>query len=175
MEDAIHTSFYYEATQAYIEKKSGLTAAKMKDIQTANLKAYLKQHPLERANTVKLMHQWIPTYDNIHKQGRHHAPTFSRCGLCNETAIRHQNIIGWYKLMHGYISKRWSAIGTAQTKQTNKRLWYDRLTDAAILSTKQYGTSETSLFMLLPSLNRNVELEKPYNSIKEKYIERTKN
>jgi hypothetical protein len=88
LENIIHQTLYHEAAQAYIEKKHGLTAAKMKDVQTANLHKYLSHiRPHERANVVKLIHRWAPTYDLLHKQGRHPMPTCPRCKTNNETAM----------------------------------------------------------------------------------------
>jgi hypothetical protein len=83
----IQQTYHYDNLQEYIGKKHGLSAGNMEYIQTENLRTYLdKQNIHCRANTVKLMHKWIPTRAFLHKQHREDSPICTRCKSVHETA-----------------------------------------------------------------------------------------
>jgi hypothetical protein len=77
LETALLNSLYHDDMQAYISSKHGLTETKLENMMTDKLELYLRSlKPHNRAATVKLMHNWIPTNTFFHKQGR---ATSSKC------------------------------------------------------------------------------------------------
>ncbi len=80
-------TYHYNGTQTYITRKHGLSAEKMQHVQTEHLRRYLDNQKIHcRANTIKLLHRWIPTKDMLHKQNREESPICERCMSKNEDA-----------------------------------------------------------------------------------------
>jgi hypothetical protein len=87
LDQEVQMTYHYNETQKYINRKHGLSAEKMQNVQMDNLLRYLDKQNIQcRANTVKLIHRWIPTKDMLHKQNREGTPTCKRCNSQNETA-----------------------------------------------------------------------------------------
>jgi hypothetical protein len=78
---------YTESLLDYIHKKHKICNATLNTINTDGLRSYLnRQSFFQRASTVKLIHDWIPTYVLLHKQGRQDEHICPRCQLAPETA-----------------------------------------------------------------------------------------
>lgn len=69
-----------ECLTTYI-KKHGICTTKQEQIDTDSIQQYLKQLKIhKRATVIKLIHQWIPTQDFLHKQ---HCSQCQLCPRCN--------------------------------------------------------------------------------------------
>jgi hypothetical protein len=78
---------YTEPLLAYIHKKHKICQAKLEDMNLTGLQTYLgKLKHFQRASMAKLLHDWIPTNDFLHKQGRADTNLCPRCQTCLETA-----------------------------------------------------------------------------------------
>jgi hypothetical protein len=87
LNEGILQTLHTEEIISYISKKHNITEDKLYHIDTNGLNIYLKKlRPHTRASTVKLIHQWIPTNDFIHKQHRGESPLCTRCMTHSETA-----------------------------------------------------------------------------------------
>jgi len=76
----IFSSFGYDALIQYIEQKHNLTQAKLDRINLSALQEYLCGLTVShRASTSKVIHDWIPTYSTLCRQGCEHSPLCPRC------------------------------------------------------------------------------------------------
>lgn len=86
LDQAILSQLYHEGVLTYI-KKHRLTESKLHNVNVTALQLCLSQQKSHlHANTVKLIHQWIPTNDYWHKQQCLHHNLCSRCNTFLETS-----------------------------------------------------------------------------------------
>jgi len=91
----------YKALISFIEEKHSLSAKKLDKVNLFALSAYLLSlSPFRRASIVKTMHDWIPTYSYLCRQGRHYSPICPRCLLETETP-NHVRICSAPAAIHG--------------------------------------------------------------------------
>jgi hypothetical protein len=77
----------YESLLSYIDSKHGLAESKLSHTTLTSLGTYLwGQKPHLRANTVKLIHGWNPSYAILSRQGHCQSNLCPRCHLMVETA-----------------------------------------------------------------------------------------
>jgi hypothetical protein len=72
---------------AFVTGKHRITQDTLEKVHLAALGSYLSSLPVfQRASTVKMLHNWIPTYGNLCRQGRSETPICPRCLGTVETA-----------------------------------------------------------------------------------------
>jgi ABC-type transporter Mla MlaB component len=82
----IATSLSWETTATYIHQKQDLSLSKLHRVNTSALQRYLNSIPIiNRVNTIKLIHGWLPTYALLCCQGRESSSLCPRCALRVET------------------------------------------------------------------------------------------
>ncbi len=87
LNEAITTTLHFEPLQKFIAKKHGPIPEKIQDTNTTNRCLYLKRlRPHTRANTVKLMHRWIPRNSFLCSQGCSKSDICPRCEHAPEKA-----------------------------------------------------------------------------------------
>jgi hypothetical protein len=76
----------YKELLSYIDDKHSLSSDKWGRVNLFALSSYLLSlSPFRRASVVKTIHDWIPTYSNLCRQGRHNTSICPRCILEVET------------------------------------------------------------------------------------------
>jgi hypothetical protein len=87
LDDGIQESMYTEAILKYLHKKHNICRAKLDTINTDGMKSYMRKLKItQRASVAKLIRDWIPTNDFLHKQNRSDTNLCPRCHTCPEDA-----------------------------------------------------------------------------------------
>ncbi len=87
----LHSLIGFAPTMSYISTRHGLSDAKLSHINLFALHKYLSSLSLHsRANTIKLIHWWIPTYAMLCRQGRE---SFPLCPCCQSTIETPEDVI----------------------------------------------------------------------------------
>ncbi len=86
----LKTGFYatigYENLAQYISNKHSTSQAKLDRVNTAALSIFLGSKKIhKRANIVKLIHKWAPTFSTLCRQGCEASAICPRCHLAIET------------------------------------------------------------------------------------------
>ncbi len=67
-EASICRTMYHDQMQRYINKKYKITEVQLEECQQDALQKYLSRQKIQaRANTIKLLHRWLPTNEFLHK------------------------------------------------------------------------------------------------------------
>lgn len=87
---AIRETLNQDNMATYIEKKHGLSPARLEHIETQSLGRALRGIPIhQRSTVVKLIHRWTPTQAFLYRQRR---TTSSLCPLCNAEDETHEHV-----------------------------------------------------------------------------------
>jgi len=82
----IYTSLSFPSMSSYLGSKHNLSPTHLHEINSRDLQHFLGNQTVHyRATFVKLIHGWIPTYEFLHRQGRHDSPICPRCSSYPET------------------------------------------------------------------------------------------
>jgi len=117
-----HSITTYSMMVHYLHTWHDLSKAKIGKINLYALHTLLKHVSIHKwANTVKMMHDWIPTYSTLCRQGREPSPICPRCCLtvgtpshilvchdtsatCNQSLYLQQFLFALVKLTHQFFS-----------------------------------------------------------------------
>jgi len=86
LDQSFLSTFGFSALAEYIKSKHQLTFAKLEGVNTVALQSYLLSLPqMRHASIPKMIHDWMPTYSSLCRQGRESTALCPRCRTTVET------------------------------------------------------------------------------------------
>lgn len=107
----IYSAYGYTALSDYLHQKHNLSPAKMDKVNVLALQSFLSSMKVHKqASFIKMIHNWIPTYSMLSRQGRKPSPLCPRCCTAIETSqhvykcSQSQAISNWRSFLKKFLS-----------------------------------------------------------------------
>ena len=107
----IYSAYGYTALSDYLHQKHNLSPAKMDKVNVLALQSFLSSMKVHKqASIIKMIHNWIPTYSMLSRQGRKPSPLCPRCCTAIETSqhvykcSQSQAISNWRSFLKKFLS-----------------------------------------------------------------------